>query len=263
MRLAPHPSTITNNGGTTGCMRIAAATYGMSFAVAGGTPPKQAVTFDYWDGSDGVDMATGQGHPHRGDHRFAELTPRRGGGATLTPAVQTGSVASAADGRRAEERDPAMPMTRRRRTKLIVVSALAVVVAFGSIWASDQITLQGERTIFTVTCQDGAWTGTKCSGRLAAGPRYAFRSSKLRQEVIYWVRGTTEPSNTYANCEVVDRDNWTCRAAADQKPTVAFEMKNGRLTRTKDGSAIPFHDVPKWKWWLIRSGLPVFSQALS
>jgi hypothetical protein len=154
-------------------------------------------------------------------------------------------------------------MARRRRTKVIIVSVLAAAAVLGSIWASDQITLQGERTIYTVTCQDGTWSGTKCSGRLATGPRYAFRSSKPRREVIYWVRGAAEPSNAYANCEVIDRDNWTCRAAADQKPTVAFEMKDGRPTRTKDGSAIPFHDVPKWKWWLIRTGLPVFSQALS
>ena len=37
--------------------------YGMPYAVVDGTQPKQAVTFDYWDESDGVDYATGRGVP--------------------------------------------------------------------------------------------------------------------------------------------------------------------------------------------------------
>ena len=37
--------------------------YGMPYAIVDGTQPKQAVTFDYWDESDGVNYATGQGVP--------------------------------------------------------------------------------------------------------------------------------------------------------------------------------------------------------
>jgi hypothetical protein len=37
--------------------------YGMPYAVVSGTQPPQAVTFQYWDESDGVDMTTGQGIP--------------------------------------------------------------------------------------------------------------------------------------------------------------------------------------------------------
>src|SRR3954471_24314390 len=37
--------------------------YGMPYAVVSDSQPKQAVTFDYWDESDGVDYATGQGVP--------------------------------------------------------------------------------------------------------------------------------------------------------------------------------------------------------
>jgi hypothetical protein len=81
----------------------------------------------------------------------------------------------------------------RRRTRAIIAAVLAVVVAAGLIWSSDQITLQGERTIYTVTCEGGTWTGAKCSGRLAAGPRYGFRSSKLRREVTYWVVDRRRP----------------------------------------------------------------------
>ncbi len=39
------------------------AIYGMPYAVVDGTQPKQAVTFQYWDESDGVDINTGQGLP--------------------------------------------------------------------------------------------------------------------------------------------------------------------------------------------------------
>jgi hypothetical protein len=60
-----------NNGGTrhlhpdfggevsTGSVGI----YGMPYAVVDGTEPKQAVTFQYWDESDGVNYSTGQGLP--------------------------------------------------------------------------------------------------------------------------------------------------------------------------------------------------------
>ena len=37
--------------------------YGMPYAIVDGSQPKVAVTFAYWDESDGVDYATGQGIP--------------------------------------------------------------------------------------------------------------------------------------------------------------------------------------------------------
>jgi hypothetical protein len=37
--------------------------YGMPYAIVDGNEPKQAVTFQYWDESDGVDYSTGQGVP--------------------------------------------------------------------------------------------------------------------------------------------------------------------------------------------------------
>jgi hypothetical protein len=39
------------------------AIYGFPYAIVNGAQAKQAVTFDYWDESDGVDFATGQGVP--------------------------------------------------------------------------------------------------------------------------------------------------------------------------------------------------------
>jgi hypothetical protein len=62
---------LINNGGTrhlhpdfggevsSGSVQI----YGMPYAVVGGNEPKQAVTFQYWDESDGVNYSTGQGTP--------------------------------------------------------------------------------------------------------------------------------------------------------------------------------------------------------
>ena len=39
------------------------AMYGMPYAIVGGSQPLQAVTFQYWSESDGVDYTTGQGFP--------------------------------------------------------------------------------------------------------------------------------------------------------------------------------------------------------
>jgi hypothetical protein len=80
--------------------------------------------------------------------------------------------------------------------------------------------------------------------------------------VIYWVRASDKPSGKYTDCKVVDRDNWSCTVAPDQPVSVAYEMANGRPSRTAARGAPPsFHYVQKWKWWLIKLGLPFFSDA--
>jgi len=53
--------------------------YGMPYAIVNGSQPKQAVTFDYWDESDGVDMATGQGIPFYPIPSQAATQPHWGG----------------------------------------------------------------------------------------------------------------------------------------------------------------------------------------
>ena len=45
------------------------------------------------------------------------------------------------------------------------VIAIFSVLGFAA-WASDFITMQGERTIYTVECRDGAWAGDRCAGNL-------------------------------------------------------------------------------------------------
>ena len=72
---------------------------------------------------------------------------------------------------------------------LVIVGALGVF-----IWSSDRVTLEGERTVYTVTCEQGAWDGLRCTGRIAAGDRHRFRSSRSRREVVYWIAGSAAPS---------------------------------------------------------------------
>ena len=143
------------------------------------------------------------------------------------------------------------------------LSALVVVAAVAALlWGSDRITMQGERTIYTVLCEGGAWNGNACSGKLAPDKRYAFRASKVRREVLYWVRGSDAPSGRYGDCAVVDRDNWKCNVAAGGTPTtIAYEMAHGRPTRADAGLVLPYHSVPKWKWWLIDAGIGGFRNA--
>ncbi len=152
---------------------------------------------------------------------------------------------------------------RRGSGALRVLGTIATVVLVAVLlWGSDQITLQGERTIYTVDCEAGRWNGTECASRLIPGKRYAFRASKSRHEVLYWIRGSDAPSGRYTDCTVTDRDNWSCNAASgDGTPSIAFEMIKGRPTRSGSGMAAAYHSVPKWKWWLMDAGYRGFRVA--
>ncbi len=144
--------------------------------------------------------------------------------------------------------------------KLLIGLFIVTLVAV-PLWVSDRITLQGERTIFTARCEQGAWQGARCTGRLVPGERYAFRASARRHEVIYWIRNSDAPSGKYTDCTVADRDNWSCNVQANQQPSIAYEMIKGRPTRTGVEAILPFHAVPKWKWWLMRAGFTAFTDA--
>jgi hypothetical protein len=129
------------------------------------------------------------------------------------------------------------------------------------LWAGDQVTLQGERTIYTVTCAGGVWDGLRCTGRLVAGDRYRFRSSRARNEVIYWIAGSTAPSGKYTDCQVKDRDNWTCNASPGQPPSIAHELSHGKPTLRGAGLVVTFRAVSKWKWWALAWGIAAFGEA--
>ena len=145
------------------------------------------------------------------------------------------------------------------RTWLYVIATLAVLAAMG--WASDTITLQDERTIYTVECRQGDWHGQRCSGTLVAADRFSFRVLKARREVLFWRVGAREPSGKFTNCLIQDGRNWRCDLVAGQYDTVTHEMVHGRPVRDTSGLTLPLHAVPKWRWWLLRSGIPIGHEA--
>ena len=151
-------------------------------------------------------------------------------------------------------------MKRKFRPRLVpAVFILLILVAL--VWGSDRITLQGERTIYTVECGQGAWDGTTCTGHLVAGPRYAFRALPRRHEVIYWIRDSQSPTEKYTDCTVKNRDNWSCNVEVGKSSSVAYEMVDGRPTRGMLGLTVQYHDVSKWKWWVIKCGARFFNHA--
>lgn len=135
--------------------------------------------------------------------------------------------------------------------------ALVVVAGF-FLWASDRITLQGERTIFTVDCKRGEWINGHCTGTLVPGARYAFRASVLRQEVLYWTRGTQSPFGKLSDCKVKDRDNWSCTVTAGPDSTMTEAMIRGQPTSGCAGLPTPLHRVSKWRWWALHFRAAVF-----
>jgi hypothetical protein len=145
------------------------------------------------------------------------------------------------------------------RAALFIAVIVCALAAF--IWSSDRITWEGERTVYTVTCERGVWEGLRCSGRIAAGDRHRFRSSHSRNEVVYWIAGSAAPSGKYTDCTVSDRDLWSCKARPGEQPTITHELSDGRPIQRVAGIDLPFHAVTKWKWWALRLGVPGFSKA--
>ena len=142
---------------------------------------------------------------------------------------------------------------------IIAAAVFAALVAF--IWASDRITMEGERTVYTVTCEQGAWDGLRCTGRMAAGDRHRFRSIRSRREIVYWIAGSSMPSGKFTECDVTDRDRWKCQVRVGEQPTIAHELADGRPVPIAAGSDLPFHAVHKWKWWVLNVGIPGLRKA--
>jgi len=129
------------------------------------------------------------------------------------------------------------------------------------IWGSDRITLQGERTIYTVACANGVWEGLQCTGHLVPGDRHRFRASQSRHEVLYWIAGSDAPSGRYTDCQVKNRDNWICAVQPDQPHSIVREFSGGSPIVHGTAFAPPFYAVAKWKWWALYSGMPGLSSA--
>ena len=141
------------------------------------------------------------------------------------------------------------------------IGAAATALFLLLVWASDQITLDGERTIYTVNCEGGRWVGQRCEGNLVAGDRYRYRASRSRHEVIFWVAGSSAPYGRYSDCVVQNRGNWSCKPSSGTPPSVTLEMVGDRATHGTVSTTKPFHALPKWKWWLVRGGFGKFHEA--
>lgn len=145
-----------------------------------------------------------------------------------------------------------------------MLSAAAVigVIGFALAWVTDSVTMQGERTIYTVDCRDGQWDAAgRCSGKLVPADRYRFRALRSHSEVLFWRPGVAENSGRLTQCAITDGRNWKCPPSADAARSITLEMVRGEAVREGPSVTQPFHAVPKWRWIAIRWGLPVGSSA--
>jgi hypothetical protein len=140
---------------------------------------------------------------------------------------------------------------------IVVVLLLAVWV-----WMSDFVTLQGERTIYTAACIGGEWKGDTCNGRLVPGERYRFRALRAHREVLFWTAGATaERVGRFSQCDIHDGRNWSCSPSPEGAGSITLQMEHGRAVHDPLGRTRPFHAIEKWRWMLLRWGLPAGRQA--
>jgi hypothetical protein len=129
-----------------------------------------------------------------------------------------------------------------------------VLVALGfAAWASDFVTMQGERTVYTVDCL-GTWQGDHCNGQLVAGARYRYRALKPHREVVFWTVGSVEPSGKFNDCVIQDGRNWVCQVCPDAARSITLQMTQGVPVATA-GQTRPFRAVSKFRWLLLQRGL--------
>ena len=135
---------------------------------------------------------------------------------------------------------------------LLLLAAMIGVFA----WATDFVSLEGERTVYTVECKQGTWSGDRCTGKLVAAERYRFRALKAHGEVLFWIIGsTTEPSGRFTQCEIKDRGNWACKPNADSPRSITLSMSKGRPVPDPAANIRRFHAVSKVTWLLLRYGI--------
>ncbi len=138
------------------------------------------------------------------------------------------------------------------RVWMLAVAVLATLVF--AAWASDFVTRQGERTVYTVECVGGDWQGHECTGEVATGPRYRYRALKADGEVVFWTVGTSEPSGKFDDCTIQDGRNWTCEVCPDAARSITLQMAQGLPVSTAQDVTRPFRAVSKWRWMLLKRG---------
>lgn len=132
----------------------------------------------------------------------------------------------------------------------LLLSAVIIALVFAA-WASDFITLQGERTVYSVRCERGDWQGDQCTGQVVAGPRYRYRALKRRSEVVFWAAGVNEPSGKLTGCDVQDGRNWRCPPGPDASRSVTLQMVDGTPLASVGGATRTARAVSKWRWLLL------------
>ena len=140
---------------------------------------------------------------------------------------------------------------------LVLCIGLALVV-----WATDFVTLQGEWTVYTVACDGGPWRDNVCTGTVVHSKRYRFRALRAHSEVLFWTAGEKGRSGRYTDCTIQDGRDWSCTANADAALTITHRMVRGRPVPDSGVPTIPYHQVQKWKWELLRLGIPVGHSAM-
>ena len=141
------------------------------------------------------------------------------------------------------------------RIWLSVIAILVIGLILG--WGSDAVTLQGERTVYTLQCVDGQWQGDSCGGHVAPGNRYRFRVLKAHEEVVFWTAGASGPSGKFVDCKIEDGRNWICPPGTQVSGTITTEIRRGVPVVDVSGKAQAFHAVSKWRWYLVKWGLPI------
>lgn len=128
-------------------------------------------------------------------------------------------------------------------------------------WATDKITSQGERTVYTVDCAQGTWQANRCTAKLIPAKRYRFRALKAHGEVLFWTIGEQESSGRYTDCSIQDGHNWSCKPNPDASRTITHQMLHGQPVPDPNAQMLAFRRVPKWEWVMLRVGIPVGNEA--
>ncbi|MEO8524369.1 MAG: hypothetical protein ABI460_06595 [Caldimonas sp.] len=132
---------------------------------------------------------------------------------------------------------------------VVVIAALGVAA-----WCSDFVTMQGERTVYTVECRSGGWQADRCTGHLLAGHRYRYRVLRPHSEVVFWTVGTNEPSGKFGECTIQDGRNWQCKPNGDAARSITLQMAEGTPVAGPVNVTRSFRAVSKWRWLLLQRG---------
>ena len=159
-----------------------------------------------------------------------------------------------------------MILKRVERFAKVGIFLLVAISVIGMVgWAADWVTLQSERTIYTVDCVGGQWAGLVCSGQMNPGSRYRYRALKAHGEVLFWMAGSSEPAGKLENCEIRDGRNWTCGPSNDSDRSITLAMSHGRAVQgtSDDTSDDPrsFRAASKAQWWMLNWGMHWFRAA--